>query len=249
MTPAAPRRLAAGFVKALLGRCGYAVVPAPSALTLEAALSRRAKAGARVGTVLDIGASDGLWSREALRHFPGAACLLVEANPVHAPALQAFKSSTDRVEVELAAAGDVDGELYFDGSDPAGGLAGHRPPAPGCLRVPAVRVDSLVRRKRPQPPFLLKLDTHGFEVPILEGAAETLNSASLLVIEVYNFKLTAGSLRFHEMCAFLEDRGWRPIDMCGVMHRPGDGSLWQMDLIFAPAADPAFRSNDYRCPP
>ena len=35
-------------------------------------------------------------------------------------------------------------------------------------------------------PYMIKLDTHGYEVPILCGATETLRNTNLLVIETYN---------------------------------------------------------------
>jgi len=93
-------------------------------------------------------------------------------------------------------------------------------------------IDSLVAERGLPPPFLVKLDTHGFEAPILAGAAETLRRAELLVIEAYNFRLTPECLRFHELIAYLEQRGFRCLDICEVSRR-ADGVLWQMDLFFA----------------
>jgi len=36
-------------------------------------------------------------------------------------------------------------------------------------------------------PYLIKLDTHGVEIPILNGSAQTLKDTNVLVVEVYNF--------------------------------------------------------------
>jgi len=70
------------------------------------------------------------------------------------------------------------------------------------------RIDSLVSSRGLRGPFMIKLDTHGFEVPILNGAVETLSRATMLVIEAYNFTLCQGCLRFYELRAFLEERGF-----------------------------------------
>jgi hypothetical protein len=78
-----------------------------------------------------------------------------------------------------------------------------------------------------------------------EGAGDLLDRTELLVIESYNFQLTPGCLRFHELCAWLEARGFRCCDLADPMRRPRDGALWQVDLAFAPATSPLFSSNRY----
>ena len=40
------------------------------------------------------------------------------------------------------------------------------------------------------------------------------------------------SLVFWELCSFMADHGFRPVDLVEVLHRPHDGTLWQMDLFF-----------------
>ena len=45
---------------------------------------------------------------------------------------------------------------------------------------------------------------------------------------------------------YLEGKGFRVIDMCDALWRPGDGALWQMDLWFAPASRPEFARNTYQ---
>ena len=109
-----------------------------------------------------------------------------------------------------------------------------------------MRVSSAeVARRSLSPPFLVKLDTHGFEVPILDGASRTLEETSLLVVEAYNFDLGPGALRFPDLCRLLEQRGFRCVDLADPMWRPRDGALWQLDLLFVPASRPEFASNTY----
>lgn len=235
-------------VNPVLRKMGGEIVPNHKAILLESALARIAEKDIEVQTVIDIGASYGKWSKVARRFYPNAFYLLIEAQKVHEAELQAFKARHENSDYVLAAAGDCIGELYFDESDPFGGVASHTPlqgDRRKVTRVPVTTVDAEVNARKLKPPYLLKLDTHGFEVPIFEGAAETLKETSLIVVETYNFTAAKGSLRFHEMCAFLESRGFRTIDICDPLFRPKDGTFWQFDLIFARADRKEFQSNKY----
>ena len=40
-------------------------------------------------------------------------------------------------------------------------------------------LDKEIQKRKLRPPYLLKLDTHGFEIPILEGAKEIISKAEL----------------------------------------------------------------------
>jgi hypothetical protein len=124
-------------------------------------------------------------------------------------------------------------------------LASDRPFEKHNIEVPAVTIDAVVAERKLPPPYLLKLDTHGYEVPIFRGAERALRETSLIVVEVYNFTLCDGALRFHETCAFLEQRGFRPLDLFDVLHRPKDGALWQFDLLLGRTDDAEFRTSSY----
>src|SRR5687767_8403508 len=200
------------------------LVPRKSRLILKNALRRwRHK---EIATVIDVGASDGRWSRQAMQFFPEAEYLLIEAQAeAHAEALAEFEERHANVVVVLAAAGDRHGEIHFDATSPLGGQASETPFAENSIAVPMVTIDSVVRERGLKAPYLLKLDTHGFEQPIFEGAAETLRQANLVIVEAYNFRLSSSCLRFHELCGYLEGKGLRCLDLFDVMHRPGDGAL------------------------
>ena len=108
-----------------------------------------------------------------------------------------------------------------------------------------ITIDSQVAARNLRPPFLIKLDTHGFEMPILAGAEQALKHTNVLVIEAYNFDIAPSAVRFSELCARLEALGFRCIDLFDVMYRPADNALWQMDLIFIRSDRPEFRSHAY----
>lgn len=94
-------------------------------------------------------------------------------------------------------------------------------------------------------PYLIKLDTHGFEVPILIGAQEALKNTQAIVIECYVQHLTQTSLTFSQMCAHLDALGFRCMDAVDLEWRPFDNTLWQMDLVFIRKDRVEFTYRDY----
>jgi FkbM family methyltransferase len=214
------------------------------AFEMDGVLARAAARGVRAGTWVDVGASDGSWSLQAQRHFPAAKFLLFEPLAERRAALEKLRA-THGFDFVAAAAGSTPGTVNFvidpelDGSGVA--AAG----AAGARVMPQETIDAAVAARKLPAPYCLKLDTHGYEVPVLEGATQVLAATELLIIEAYNFTLTPGCLRFPELCAWLEARGFRCCDLADPLRRPGDGVLWQMDLVFARADHPLFASNRY----
>jgi FkbM family methyltransferase len=237
----------ARFVNRLLNRFGLQI-SRYSDTSIQAAFERLARRPVPVNTVIDIGASDGRWSEKIFRYYPDAFYLLIDANAVYEPALQQFRHRYPYSDYVLAAAGDAEGFVHFYVSDALGGVA-ITETVPGTIEVPMTTVDTLVKQKGLQPPFLIKLDTHGFEVPILEGACDTLPQTSMVVMETYNFQFTSTNLRFYEMCTYMETRGFRPVDMIDPLHRPLDDALWQFDLMFIRADRDEFKNGLFQQSP
>ena len=197
-----------------------------------AGLERCFQKGIEIGTVIDIGASNGMWSESCMKFFSKASYFLIEAQKEHQFSLDKFKEKFTNVDYKIAAAGGREGFVFFDNSDLFGGLAIEKKDDRNLVKVPVTTIDIEVGNNSLKPPFLIKLDTHGYELPILEGAKETLKKSNIVIIEVYNFIIADKSIRFWEMCAFMEKLGFLPIDLVDVMHRKKDNSLWQFDLIF-----------------
>jgi FkbM family methyltransferase len=242
------------LVKASLRKFGYKVEKIqstqsssnPSALTMEGALQRCIKRGLDVKSVIDVGASNGQWSRMCLQHMPKAEYLLIEAQDAHRQGLEQFRAEYSNANFVIAAAGKAEGKIYFDNSDLLGGVASETPFQKNSIVVPVITIDAEIDKRQLQPPYLLKLDTHGFEIPILEGALETIKKANLIIIETYNYKLTNNSLKYFEMCAYLEKLGFSSIELVDFMLRQHDYSFWQMDTFFIPSGSPEFKHNSYK---
>jgi FkbM family methyltransferase len=209
------------------------------------ALRRIARRGLDVATVIDVGASNGSWSADVMTIFPLAQYLLIEAQDAHLPALQDFVKKHPNSNFVLKAAGSELGFIYFDADTLFGGQA-HRNPEPGFISIPVTTVDHEIATRGCSGPYLLKLDVHGYEIPILKGATQVLSHASLVVIECYNFLIAEESLLFYDMCRHMHALGFRVIDISEPLWRLRDGAFWQIDFFFVPSSRPEFQFNTYR---
>lgn len=219
-----------------------------NAPSMKGGLERTHRRGTQIRTVFDVGASNGSWSALAMPYFPRARYMLVEAQRIHERALRAFTQGHANARYVLAAAGDQVGTVYFEVSeDPFGGRASHTRPAEHGVEAPMTTLDTLAHEFALPPPYCIKLDTHGFEVPILHGAAEILAQTSLVVVECYNYRF-ADNLLLPEMCGHMLDLGFRCVDLVDVLYRQRDRAFWQADLLFVPANEAVFTHNQYSYP-
>jgi FkbM family methyltransferase len=201
--------------------------------------------GFHFSTVLDVGASDGRWSAKCMNFYPEARYALFEPQPTHSRALDDFANACGQDIVLIKqAVGGSEGHTLFDASDPFGGALADEQ-GDHTIKVGLTTIDAARLRNQFEAPFLLKLDTHGYEKSILAGANDSLEQCEALIIEAYNFRIKEEALLFWELCSFLSDKGFRPIDLVDVSHRRYDNALWQMDLFFIRSNWKGFSRTSY----
>ena len=201
-----------------------------------------------VNTIIDVGASSGIWSNLALKYYPSSNYLLIEANFAYEQALKEYVDKNNNIQFVLAAAGDKQGEqvnFSFSPEDLYGGQASYVPQSKS-ISISETTIDHEIESRKLRSPYLIKLDTHGFEVPIFRGALQTLRDTAVIIVECYNFKISPECILFHEMCAYLDQFGFRCINLVDPLWRPYDQSFWQMDLIFIRKDDPEFAYSNYQ---
>jgi FkbM family methyltransferase len=214
--------------------------------TMKKALERCSKRGLNISTVIDVGASNSSWSRDCMKNYPKANYFLVEAQNEHEEGLLKFKNDFIKGDYLIAVAGNKEGKIFFDKSDLFGGIASNKKIDENYSEIPMISLDNEIKKRNLKPPYLLKLDTHGFEVPILEGAKDIIKNAELIIIETYNYKLTNDSLKYFELCVYMEKLGFSTIEMVDFMLREHDNSFWQMDTFFVPSDNKCFNYNEYK---
>ena len=210
-------------------------------------LRRARDAGVVVRQVVDVGASDGSWTRECLRVFPEARYLLVEPRKVHGAALSALASGRSNVRVWRGALGSGPGALDLRvHGDQSSFLASDSFPTDTAERVEVRTLDSFLGTELLQPPDLIKADVQGYELEVLRGATRCLETAKLLLLEVSYRRMYRDLPLAHDVIAHAASAGFRICDVCTYAGRPSDGELMQSDLLFAAEGSPVFADETWR---
>jgi FkbM family methyltransferase len=209
---------------------------------LAAILGDRSPAGLRAleatgfapDLVIDVGAYEGDWTRQALPRFPAARFLLVEAQPAKEEILRAVQNgAAGRVAYEIALLGaahrpTADFYLGETGSTlyPEQTAAGMQP-----VRLPMTTLDDLVARRSIPGRVFLKMDVQGAELDVLAGAACVLARSDVVLLEASVVAYNAGAPRVAEVVARLRELDFLLYDIWDL--RRIDSVLAQVDLVFA----------------
>jgi FkbM family methyltransferase len=223
------------------------IVPKEPTFSMASMIQRLARRGWPIKTVVDIGASNGKWSVECMKYFPNASYLAIEPIKERQEALEAAKNRYANFDYAICVAGEVEGgEVNLNVTQDLDGstVDGQNP---GTARTCPVRtLDSLITQRKLPGPYLLKFDTHGYEVPILSGAKTILANTTAIIMETNNFQLTQTSLRFPEMCSHMERLGFRPVDVADPLLRSYDNAFWQIDILFGRTDSEIFKYQHFR---
>jgi FkbM family methyltransferase len=200
-----------------------------------------------VGAIVSLGAGRGDDSAHLLNYWPQAKLLLIEMDERFQGEFQALSQANPKISYEVCAAAAEDRDGYFTKTDAFGGAIAQES-TEGAKPIKFRKVDTLVQAHGMTGPYFLKFDTHGAELDILAGAQQVLAQTSLILMEVYNFKLKFmdfKNLTFDEMSIHMKSLGFRCIDLCDPLYRPGDRALWQMHMLFARDDHPSFALTGY----
>ncbi len=212
---------------------------------------RRLQGKIEVGSLIAIGSGRGDDAPFFDRIWPGMHALLIDLDSQFVPTWRELSRQNPKFVGVVCAAGSADGEGFFNKTNDVGGFLNSNAQEAGSTPTSVKRIDTLVKEHALPGPYFLKFDTHGVEIDVLEGCKETLKNTSLIMIEVYNFKLRfmdGKNLTFDEMSLHMKSLGFRCIDLCDPLHRPGDQVLWQFHMFFARDDHPVWKNAGYSAP-
>lgn len=208
---------------------------------MEPALRHLRDKGFRPQVVLDVGAAKGYWSQRAGWIFPEARFFLFDPLDESEASLRALSQRDPRFQYFLMALGRERSTLRINvAPDPEASSLLEFPGGDQAAQreVPVETVDSLLASARIPSPDLVKLDVQGYELEVMGGAQSLLGRASVFIVEVSLFEFMPRCPLAHEVVQYFGQRGYRLFDLAGLLRRPFQDDLGQMDLVFVAENSP-----------
>lgn len=219
----------------------------PCRNSMGAVLDHLKLLGFQPGTIIDVGiayGTEGLYGK-----FTDVQYLLIEPLAEYEQTCQELTNQYGG-EYIIAAASDQPGELTMNvhpdlsGSSMFNESEGKH--VDGEPRVvECVTLDQVCEQKGMRGPYLIKLDTQGAELLVMDGAEKVLEKTEVVIMEAFLFQFYKGIPLIHDIIAYMKQRGFVVYDVFGGINRLLDNALAQVDLVFVKEEGMFRTTNDF----
>jgi FkbM family methyltransferase len=204
-------------------------------------------------TVFDVGANRGQFSLYSLARFPSARIFAFEPIPDAALHLEKLFENENQVQVMPFALGNSEGEvdMHLSAKEDSSSLlpVGERQitlfpgtDEVGTVRAQVRRLDNVLAERNFEAPALLKVDVQGFELPVLQGAEQSLRLFDQVLVEASFTELYEGQALFPEVARYIEERGFRLVS--GKISTAEASGRWlQGDFLYERVDQPGSASS------
>ena len=186
--------------------------------------------GHNIEVVYDVGAHDGAWTKLLKSRTRNLKFYMFEPNSMYN--CQLLSSGEEFFNVLLSGKAE-NRDFYSLGktSDslfkPIGELYGGVKPT----TMASETLDTFSLMNNLRPPDIIKFDTQGSELEIMQGGMKTIKQAIALIVEVSLLSSNIGGCRIGDIIDFLETLNFFPIALLDL-HLDDRRYLHQIDLIF-----------------
>ena len=207
--------------------------------TLWQALKRLQMLGLNPETIIDVGASTGVWSWTAAKVFPKAHYVMVDPLISHYPAdsKRHYLRGIESYQLVDAALSDQLGEAEFLLSDDLYGSSllkvDETIRTAEKIKVPVRTLDELANSSNWQGSTLLKIDVQFAEHLVLAGGKAFIQSnVDALILELTIEREHPDAKTYREMLDLMDNLGYQLVDETDGWRSPQNGILEQKDSIF-----------------
>jgi len=195
-------------------------------------LERLKKSGFAPHTVFDVGAYQGDFTGMCLNIWPDSQIHAFEALPDKAQQLES-RFQGKKVKVVGNLVGDERKEVQFFADETASSVLESQEFTPKKkLNLKMITLDDYVLENSLPAPNFLKIDTQGYEYPILKGFEKNLEKVEVLLLELNFIEIYYKVTLAHKIIEHLSNHGFVVYDVCEIHRRPLDRALIQMDFLF-----------------
>ena len=203
--------------------------------TMFESLRQAVRNGLSPKTVIDVGAAHGTLPLYEL--FPEARFILLEPLDEFSPALREIVRGLKHAECLVAAAARKPGKVILNVHPDLVGSSLYKEEegahVDGIERtVPAVTLNDVCAERETQPPYLIKIDTQGSELHVLDGADRIMAETDFIIMEASLFGFFKGGPQILHTTRYMKERGFVVYDVFDLRYRPLDGAMAQVDLAF-----------------
>jgi FkbM family methyltransferase len=236
----------ANFIKRLLTKIfnylGIEVRRKPSELvnpisrhSMLGSLQQIAKNGFYPQTIIDVGAANG--TSPLYETFPNAYHVMIEPLKEFIPDLNLLVKRLKNAEYVIAVAHKKSGDITINVHPDLVGSSLYTEEEDSDVNgvermVSAITLDELCQKKKTKKPYLIKIDTQGSELDVLQGASSILPDTIAVILEVSFFEFFKGGPQFYDCIQFMKDHGFVAYDLFDFQYRLLDGALSQVDIMF-----------------
>lgn len=228
------KKLLIQIVKKVFHTIGYEIHRKSTRRTMASVLEHAISLGLSPQTVLDVGVAKG--TPPLYKAFPHAYHLLIEP-------LEEFENNLRAIchqykgDYILAGAGKKEGTLTINvHADPSASSLFKEADgeiSDGVAReIPIITLDKICEQRHLNGPYVLKIDTQGAEIGVMEGASKVLQETELIMLEVSLFEFFNNGPQFYDIVTYMKSRGFVAYDFFGGHNRLYDNALAQIDVAF-----------------
>lgn len=189
--------------------------------------------GWQPGTIIDVGAFQGDWTREMMAIFPEAQYFCIEAQEEKVNMLRHACNGKDVTIIQALLGANTAANVPFYAMESGSSVLRELSGGNAATRLlPMTTLDAIFANETLKGHCLLKLDVQGYELEVLKGATALLPAIDCIQLEVSWLNYNHQAPLLAEVLPVLLQMGFVPFEIPGIHRRKDNWALIQSDIIF-----------------